>query len=339
MTEIVEAAGRRRSRWYVALALVVGAALLALALRRVDWHSVVTAVAGVSPGWLALGALALALSQLLLAVRWHVLVNAGAELSFADAFDFLMIGAVASLVLPSRLGDVARAVAAGRLKAISASRLLGTILVERLLDVLMLLGFGVGLSLLMPIPRIVAGALGTLFVAAVVAAGVLWAGDAGPLGAISRWLAGLRGPLSPSRQMFDRFTAGITAVREHGRVAPALVSALAVWTCSAVAVACNLTAFHVDAPWYAGAFVVIVVNLGGLIPAPPAGVGVYEYLTMVALGAWAVGSSTAFAFALVSHALSVAVVLALGSVSLVRQGLSLGALQRMASARVTESGS
>jgi len=233
-------------------------------------------------------------------------------------------------VLPSRLGDVARAVAAGRYHSLSASRLLGTILVERLFDVIMLLGFGVALAVLMAIPPIVQGALMTLFAAAIVLAVVLWMGEAGPLGAFARWIARLRGPGSRSLAIFLRFVGGIGAVREQGRVAPALVAAALVWGCSAAAARCNMAAFGVTAPWYAGAFVVVVVNLGGIVPAPPAGIGVYHYLAGLALAPWVANSSIAFAFALVTHAVSVVVVLALGSASLARKGLSIRGLRRMA---------
>ena len=323
---------RGRSAWYVACALITGVVLLALAVRRVDWAAVGAAVAQVSLGWLALGVLAAVAAQIMGAVRWRVLVNAGEQISLADAFDFMMIGSLAGLVLPSRLGDVARAIAAGRYHSLSASRLLGTILVEKLFDVIMLLGFGMALAVLMAIPSSVQGALIALFAAALALSAVLWFGEAGPLGLVAGWLGRLPGRASGLVSIFERFVGGIGAVREQGRVAPALVAAALVWLCSAGAARCNMAAFGITAPWYAGAFVVVVVNLGGIIPAPPAGIGVYHYLATVALAPWAANSSTAFAFALVTHALSVAVVLAIGSVSLARKGLSLGRLRQMAAA-------
>jgi len=188
----------------------------------------------------------------------------------------------------------------------------------------------VALAVLMAIPPIVQGALMTLLAAAIVLAVVLWMGEAGPLGAFARWIARLRGPGSRSLAIFLRFVGGIGAVREQGRVAPALVAAALVWGCSAAAARCNMAAFGVTAPWYAGAFVVVVVNLGGIVPAPPAGIGVYHYLAGLALAPWVANSSIAFAFALVTHAVSVVVVLALGSASLARKGLSIRGLRHMA---------
>lgn len=321
-----------RSAAYVAVGLGIGGLLLALAVRQVDWRAVGLAIQHVSLPWLALGATGLAATQWLTAVRWRVIVNAGEQISLADAFDFMMIGNLAGLVLPSRLGDVARAVAAGRYHALSASRLLGTILVERLSDVIALLVFGVALAWLMRIPPGVQGALLTLLVAAAAVLAVLWMGEAGPLGFVSRWLTRVCGEESRARMLFVRFSGGIGAVRDHGRVAPALMMALLVWVGSAVTARCNMAAFGVEAPWYASAFVVVVVNLGGIIPAPPAGIGVYHYLAALALSPWVADSSTALAFALVTHAVSVLMTIAMGTGSLLRKGLSIGGLRRMAAA-------
>lgn len=333
------AAVRTRPAWRVVLAFGVGLLLLILAVRQVDWVSVGAALRGVSPQWLAAGIAGFTTAHIMLALRWRALVEAEDPISLGDAFDFVMIGAVAGLVLPARLNEVARAVAAGRYHSLSASRLLGTIVVERLLDVIALLGFGVALSLLMNIPAFVQAALTTLFGAAVAIAIVLWMGERGPLGAIAHLVARLRGPLSRTLPIFDRFLSGIAVLRETRRLPRALATTLLAWLCSAVAATCNIAAFGIEVPWYAGAFVVLVINLGGIIPAPPAGVGVYHYMAMLALGLWVTDSSIAFAFALVAHASSFASTLVLGSVSLARKGMSIGGLRRMAEARsATEAG-
>lgn len=332
MSGVAAGGATRRSSWRIVVAFAVGAVLLALAVRQVDWALVVAALKGVSPLWLVAGVGAFTATQVMLALRWRTLIEADEPISVADAFDFVMIGAAAGLVLPARLNDVARAVAAGRYHSLSASRLLGTIVVERLLDVIAILGFGVALSLLMNIPPLVQGALTTLFAAAVAAAGILWMGESGPLGVMARWVARVRGPLSRTLPIFNRFLSGVAVLRAPRRLPIALAVALLAWVCSAVAATCNIAAFGFDTPWYAGAFVILVINLGGIIPAPPAGVGVYHYLAMLALSPWIADSSAAFAFALVAHASSFASTLVLGSASLARKGMSLAGLRRLADA-------
>lgn len=310
--------------------VAIGIVLLFVALRQVDWAAVANALATVSPLALLLAMVMTATAQALFALRWYVLVGSGQGWTFHDAFDFLAIGALAGLVLPNRLSDVARAVAAGRYHATSASGLFGTIVIERLLDVLMLVAFGATVSSLMSVPAFIRGSLITLLVVVAIAVLVLWAGAGGPIGVLARWAGRWRGPGSRVHEWAERFLAGTGVIRERGRIPQALLISLAGWCCAAASASFVLMAFAISAPWFGGAFAIVIINLAGILPAPPAGLGVYHYAAMVGVTPWVPDASRAFAFALVSHAMSVAVVMMLGTWGLARKGLSLRALRRMA---------
>lgn len=318
------------------LGIVIGVVLLFLAVRQVDWAAVGSAVASVSPGWLVLAVVATAAAQALFAARWFVLVGSGHGWVFSDAFDFLAIGAFAQLVLPNRLGDVARAVAAGRYHDTSVTGLFGTIVVERLLDVLMLVCFGAAVSALMAVPGYVVGALVVLMAMVLSAVVVLWLGERGPMGMVVRMAGRMRGPGSRIHALADRFLAGTGVIREPGRVQKALIISLAGWICAAACASFILLAFDVPAPWFGGAFTIIIINLAGILPAPPAGIGVYHYSAMVGVSPWLPDASRAFAFAVVSHALQAAVVIVIGTWSLARKGLSLRGLRHMAESEAAE---
>ena len=325
--------------WSLAVGALLGAALLFVAVRQVDWGAVAAAVVSVSPGWLVLAMLATAAAQALFAARWYLLTGAGHNLTYGDAFDFLAIGALAGLVLPNRLSDVARAVAAGRYHATSATGLFGTIIVERVLDVLMLVVFGVAVSSLMSVPAYLLGALMTLLAVVAAAVVVLWAGARGPMGMVARWAGAWRGPGSRIHALADRFLAGTGVIRERSRIPKALLVTLAGWLCAAAAASFTLAAFDAPAPFFGGAFTIVIINLAGILPAPPAGIGVYHYAAMVGVSPWLPDASGAFAFALVSHAMSITVVISLGTWSLARKGLSLKGLRRLADRGAQEAGS
>lgn len=321
----------------LAIGALVGAVLLFAAVRQVDWQAVAGAMTRVSPLWLVLAMLLAAAAQALFAARWFVVAGAAHGWTFGDAFDFLAIGALAGLVLPNRLNDVARAVAAGRYHGASATGLFGTIVIERILDVLMLVGFGAAVSALMSVPAVVQGGLATLLIIVLVGVVILWVGERGPLGVITRWAGRWRGPGSRVHEWADRFLAGTGVIRERSRLPKAMLLSLAGWICAAASTSCVLMAFGVSAPWFAGAFVIVIVNLAGVLPAPPAGIGVYHYSAMVGISPWASDPSTAFAFALVSHALGAGVSVVLGVSSLTRKGLSLRGLQRLADTQASDS--
>jgi len=318
------------------MGLLLGVVMLFVAVRQVDWSAVGTAVASVSPWWLLLAAIATASAQALFAARWYALAGSGHGWTFHDAFDFLAIGAFAQLVLPNRLGDVARAVAAGRYHDTSATGLFGTIVVERLLDVLMLVCFGAAVSALMSVPGYMMGALVVLLAVVVSAVVVLWLGERGPLGMLARMAGRWRGPGSRVHGIAERFLAGTGVIREPGRVPRALLISLAGWVCAAACASFTLLAFDVPTPWFGGAFVIVIINLAGILPAPPAGIGVYHYSAMVGVSPWLADASRAFAFALVSHALQAVTVIVIGTWSLARKGLSLRGLRRMAESESAE---
>jgi uncharacterized protein (TIRG00374 family) len=314
----------------LAAGAALGALFLFFAMRQVDWPAVGEALRRVSLAWLLAAGLVTAAVQALFAARWLVLIGRAHGMSYADAFDFLAIGALAGLVLPPRLSDVARAVAAGRYRATSSTNLFGSIVVERLLDVLMLVLFGAAVLTLMDVPAPILGALATLLAIVLAAVVVLWIGEGGPIGVIARWVAGFRGPGTRVHAMAERFLAGTGVIRDRRLVPLAFLITLVAWTGAAAVAGLTMRAFGMATPWFAGAFVIVIINLAGILPAPPAGVGVYHYAAMVGVSPWIEDDSAAFAFALISHALSMAVVMAIGTVSLARTGLSLSSLRRMA---------
>jgi uncharacterized membrane protein YbhN (UPF0104 family) len=75
--------------------------------------------------------------------------------------------------------------------------------------------------------------------------------------------------------------------------------------------------------------VLLVINLGGAIPASPGAIGVYHYLFVLALSVWVSDPSVALGAAVVSHALGVIVTLLLGVIGLARRGIGFGRLSSM----------
>src|SRR4029077_3917656 len=62
-------------------------------------------------------------------------------LSFGKVFNGLLVGYAANYVLPARLGELVRADFLGRRYAVPRLSVIGTIVVERLFDVIVFIGF------------------------------------------------------------------------------------------------------------------------------------------------------------------------------------------------------
>ena len=89
--------------------------------------------------WLILVLLAFMVSNISRAIRWNMLLrNVGATPRTANAFWSVMLGYFANLGLP-RMGEVVRAGSMARYEKVPLEKVIGTVVVERIVDVLSLL--------------------------------------------------------------------------------------------------------------------------------------------------------------------------------------------------------
>ncbi len=131
------------------MTLVLSALALFIALRGINLDDVGSALARVDWVWAAVTLVLILCTLVIRSLRWRILL--GRALSTADTFGLINIGYLISGILPGRLGDPARAVAAS-LRArvgyraaspedrepISAIAALSTVVVERVLDMLLI---------------------------------------------------------------------------------------------------------------------------------------------------------------------------------------------------------
>jgi len=116
---------------------------LVIALRGINLNDVGDALASVDWIWAAITLALILVTLVIRALRWWVLL--GRALPLADIFGLINIGYLISGVLPGRVGDPARAVAASlrartrpNQEPISALAALSTVVVERVLDMLLI---------------------------------------------------------------------------------------------------------------------------------------------------------------------------------------------------------
>jgi uncharacterized protein (TIRG00374 family) len=313
------------------LGIAVSAVCIVLVSRRIDWVAFAHALASVNPIWLVGAAAFNVLSYVFTGFRWRQVVAPQTAMPVRDAYDAVVIGNLATLVAPSRAGDLAKAAFVARKQSIPVSRVLGAVAVERFGDVAMLILLAAALWFVVAFPPMIRAGVTAFTIAGVAAlAALLLAAD---------WLPALAGRcvrlVSPSwepgiRGFLEGIFSGFKSAGGVRRFPGTLFWSLMIWISSAVAMACVVKAFQLPVPWYAASFVLLVVNLGGVIPASPGSIGLYHYLAVVALTVWAVDPSVALGFAVVAHAAGIVVVLLVGLGGLARQHESLFAVRRSA---------
>ncbi len=133
--------------------LTISLALFWYVLRQVDVAELLDRLTEVNYSWILLAMVAALLSHILRAWRWNLMLYPlGYSPSLGTTFNAVMIGYLANFVLP-RFGEVARCGVLRRNAGVPVTTSFGTVLAERVLDLIMLLSI-VGVTLLLEFDRL-----------------------------------------------------------------------------------------------------------------------------------------------------------------------------------------
>ena len=298
-------AGAARGAWRnpvirLVAGVAISAAFLAITVSRVDLGETARALSSAAPGGILL-AIMLVLGELTIrAERWRILLHPSAQVALRSAFAYLTIGYFANAVLPARLGDPARAYLAGRSFGISSLVTLGTVVVERVSDALLILVVVLLAGIVVAPGSQLAGSAAVLTVAAVI----------GMVLAVAVGIGVVRSGLL-DRGFGRRLWAVVARVGEGAAVlrrprGAALILGLTIFpfgvaVCTFGAV-CGALGLPLDPVQWA--FVLGVLALSTAIPAAPGSLGTYEFAGVTALGILGVDPSQALAATVLIHVIA-----------------------------------
>lgn len=267
------------------------------------------------------------------AFRWRVLLDN--QLPFNRTFSIMNVAYLVNGVLPLRIGELARVYLVSRTKnAIPIPTTTGTIIVERLLD-LLAVGVMVLLALMMgPVPDEIRAASG---IAAIVAVGgflllVILAGRREwALKLFSNVLQDI--PIlkryTVLEKWFGQFLSGLIPLTQPKALFSAFAWTAISWTISIGAGYVLMFAFFETGSIAATMLYIAAAAFAIALPAVPGNLGTYEASILLALVAMGYEqSSTAVAFAVMVHAVNVFVHVATGVIGFIQEGISLTQLSQ-----------
>lgn len=121
------------------LFLATGILLLYLAFRGIDFSEIVNVLLSAKFGWVGLSLFFAILAHLSRARRWIILIE---PLKYRpglwNTFNAVMVGYLANYALP-RIGEVTRCVTLGKKEKIPVDKLIGTVVIERAIDLVSIL--------------------------------------------------------------------------------------------------------------------------------------------------------------------------------------------------------
>ena len=111
---------------------------LYIAFHNVNLGEVIDLVSGASIFWIIIFTVSVFMAHIIRAIRWKVILHTlKPDASLKNLFGALMIGYGVNCVTP-KLGEITRAVFLGKWENLSRSSMLGTVIVERVIDVISL---------------------------------------------------------------------------------------------------------------------------------------------------------------------------------------------------------
>ncbi len=307
------------------LALIFGG----LALYRLDLRGVGSAFLEANYLFVAPALLVTFCGYLLRAARWRVILLPSKEVSTGRLFPLLIIGFAVNNLLPARIGEFARAYLLGEKEEISKSLSFATVVVERILDGLTLIFSLFLVSLLFALPGWgrKMGFLSALFFGGALAFLFLLLYGREQTSRVVRRLANPLGLAARGTQVVDSFVSGVEALRRRHLISSLVLLSTLVWFCETTSYLFLTLAFPISLPpltrVVAAIFVMVVANLGVLIPSSPGYIGTFHFFAMSALAVFGAARETALSYAVVSHAMQYLLVTGLGLLFLWRENLSL----------------
>ena len=314
---------------YSLVATLIGAVFLWLAARDLPFDAVEAYLASADPGhlalWAAIFVAVYAVSHGARVVRWYQLVRPLGEVEPAKVHRIGAVGFTAIMLLPLRLGELVRPYLLARRSALSMSSALGTAVVERVVDGLVITGLLFATLATYDGERAIGFARTTGLVSAAIfvpALGVcllaLWR-KAWTVALVERLIgvvsAGLASRLAG---MLDAFIDGFRGLVAGGTAARFLGLTLLYWGAN-VASMWLLARYGFElalGPWEVATVMAILV-VGIMIPAGPGLAGNFEFFLLRGLGLFlalelAAVEARAAAFAAALHILQFAVIVVPG---------------------------
>ena len=284
--------------------MITGFAVVMLA-RTVDWRSALQYIRHVEWPWLGLAMIALLINNMAKASRWRLLFPVDEALPLRrTAFGSLMAGQLLNFVFPFRSGDISRIYFMGRYRGASSAAAAGTIGAEKLLDMMILGGL---FALVIPhfvLPDWLEASKSSIWMVSL-AALILWVGVIVALPFSQRILKHLVGrwpvlawPLGLVLRLMD----GFTALRHRQRLGGVLGWTVLAWVGSVGATWLLLHALALPASLPLAILANVIVQGGLSVPVAPAGIGVFEWLAILALSIAGIPTDQGLAYGLVTHA-------------------------------------
>lgn len=307
----------------IAITIAIGALFLWLAFRNVEIEKVWEHIKNISYGWIIPFGVVVLLSNILRAERWRLLIeHEKDDISGYTLVAGVLTGYIFNMVTP-RLGEVSRPVYVAKRENLSSSKMFGTIILERIIDLATLLillvtvfvyliadysllkqiftddivsffADGIGLSTTLNLVIWLAIAVAVILI---LYKGTVWlAGHVKKVGEF----------VEKFKEFYLKFKEGLFSIRQVKRWWLFIAYTVLLWTCYVLMTWIPFHMFDMVSTYNLSlldALAITVISAIGISMPSPGGIGTYHYFVTQGLFVlFAVPQVTGLAYATVTHA-------------------------------------
>jgi glycosyltransferase 2 family protein len=307
-----------------ALGIVISVGAIYVLLRSVDVGAAIDVLRGANLAAVGLMFVTVFLDVAARGGRWRALLEPIRRLSYPRVLGYTYVGYLANNVLPARLGELVRSHALGEGEGLSRPTVLGTVVVERIVDTVIV----VALAAVAVVVLGIGGVVSTAVVLGAVFVGVLLVGLV--LAVVSHRLPGAERVTAIAERfprvldLARRLRDGLAVVGRPRTIVAAVAFSLLAWTASIATFFIGGAAVGISLSPAQGALLSSGVALATIVPSGPGYLGTFELTAVGIATQFGVHADAAFAMALLVHALILLVTSVGGGAAAVRLGVGLG---------------
>ncbi|MFV1949051.1 MAG: lysylphosphatidylglycerol synthase transmembrane domain-containing protein [Anaerolineales bacterium] len=321
-------------RWQFWFGLALSGGFMYWALRGLRISEIWDPLRSASYWWLLPGVGVYFIGVWVRSWRWHYLLRPIKSVSTPKIFPIVAIGYMGNNIYPARAGEVLRAVVLKRKEEIPISASLATVIVERIFDGVVMLGF-----VFLNLPELAtltgtSGFIGNIQTLALWGAGAF-------LGALlifilaamfpapaEKVIARITGIFLPEkirervRDIIGKFLSGLESLRSPREALMVLLTSIVIWLLETGKYWFVMQAFDFQVSFFALMLMNGIVNLATTIPSAPGYIGTFDAPGIAVLSAFGVDQGVAAGYTLALHAALWLPITLLGAYYMIREGIS-----------------
>ena len=322
-----------KRNWKFLLGVLISILFLYLALSGLKFDKVWETLQNANYIWLIPGVAMYFLAVWVRTWRWHYLLRPLKNISTKTMFPIVAIGYMGNNIYPARAGEILRAIVLKRKEGVPISASLATIIVERIFDGVVMLGF-----VFLNLPELAKLTTDSGFVGNIQTLAV-W-GAVAFIGALlvfllaamfpktaEKWARFFINNLVPKKwqekigDFTFRFLSGLESLRSPWEALMIFFTSTIIWLLETGKYWFVMHAFPFEVSFFALMLMNGIVNLATTIPSAPGYVGTFDAPGIALLKAYNVPGAIAAGYTLVLHVALWVPITALGAYYFIREGL------------------